>query len=1231
MVDPLFFAEEFAARRRRYIRVRVDIKKIALNPVYKNYSFPFITGTGSESLTDYPGLFKDVLEASFRQPDDRYVPTTRFEALSLELYKQEAVRADGVNAGIIEKIRVRFVESLVKPNAAVDLLSLRSSPHSPKSGPFSASNGRAPLILSSHSSVVSQSDLRPPQQAFYNRRLSNFIQYELDKYLSQTGKKTINITDAVVYEQLFRDQIFLLHTWSQALPGNAVVNSFVEKMDNRLRNYSTELRRLLQDFDDDDDKLNKIFYLAAAINVTILKNLNGVPGPDNNPELFRQLDARIIALRQPGGVEFPADVTDAEITMPPRGFDNGAARPPYIIQAFGQDTRLVTDDQFNAAVQDLSETIMSVDRDIESLLPYPTTRSLNQEYLTPDFVNYLTSLASGRVLEGRPPGVTRCEDILFQGSPNTPPSDPDVVYIDMLPFIQILIPNKFGSNTDKEVTSSFRIDRKTPLWANRRNVCPIPTDNPNHITITSPTIQAAYDELKQMRGTPLERYFQFIRFVYIFFDHIPTAQGSIAALLKPLVGMRAGILGRGGLSPELTSKIMNLLTYTPDNIQANTTFHFAHIAFEVASTARDEAARSILHMYQYYPTVINAIKCLLRAGSDKPGEFVVEIKGTDQPYQQPMNLQFTLDDLLKIPIEGKSPYQGQDDRQRAYKIYQESGISEFNLPTGGIHRTQMILPRILGIPSTDIISRIYNLCTYWPATQQEYDKDRLSIARNPDLISQFRSYSQGRIAYTVESKFTPSPNPDFTFVKVQKFSSTLNPAVPRYLEPWYNRDKSPFHNAFSVEEFLYPALTSYLIGEQEIVRDIAETMIRPCLQLPDTDIVFPSTPDLIDGLVTADGFDIEAASTDIIAAIFEFPVTTVNVIFPKASGGVPPGPNLTMIQGFFPGVFTLSSTTGFSVNRGGGSRDGKFVYYLTDALNLTDIILPITARTKAPVTQSFFPLGDILKKRTKFAWSALPLAAYAPPKGPNAPLQFCSPADGRCRLFLPALNTEVFLSSFFDWKLQLYYLADLLQFLEGRNVYGDIVRKSIIGFFDKLDKEVITSILPKTRDESAVQYYIKENTITNLIIQSQATDKSSTASFPYTGFRNLVYSIAGPEASSSLTDIILNNENIIASSELTLDTRKFYTRQAPVEERGPLIYDISIDNYITLAGQRNLNKPFTSLAEKPTEKGLRVLQQAETQRNLDLSILLKRSGVRLRGDPYSILVNEIATRALFPR
>jgi hypothetical protein len=75
-----------------------------------------------------------------------------------------------------------------------------------------------------------------------------------------------------------------------------------------------------------------------------------------------------------------------------------------------------------------------------------------------------------------------------------------------------------------------------------------------------------------------------------------------------------------------------------------------------------------------------------------------------------------------------------------------------------------------------------------------------------------------------------------------------------------------------------------------------------------------------------------------------------------------------------------------------------------------------------------------------------------------------------------------------------------------------------------------------------------------------------------------------------------------------------------------LTYNIDVDDYLTLLKSRI--SVMVTLKESKTAEQKRIEKERDTQRDMRVVELLQTSKKRLV-DPYSILVNEILTKAMF--
>lgn len=1205
--DPLFFAEEFTARRRRYIPVRVDIKQIAKDPKYKDYSFPFILGGETAKESDYPLLFGIPLGSKAQFQDaGSYVPTTRFEALSLELYKKGLKK--------IEAARELIVKSLFVPGLLVNLTGLTAQPRPPKQGEFSSSTGTAaPPSSSMINSTVPVTLQGPLLSLYYEFPLSRYI---LLMILREPAGGLILIS---LHSSLIAF-IESLKVWRQAIStggdgGIALIDSIIPRLESEAQQFIEDIVKSNSKAD-----LPSWIFLSKILADKLMQGL---------PQIKRDAEAaqRVTASVAPGAVLTPAqrdaindDILRKRISpffgqlyrlMVP-GASLGVSLfagvvVPSKLDAGGTLADVGQTDQFpflntilERDVRDFRTTLTFFDNEIKARKPVVQAYG----YLTADFVNYLTDLSMGQIRDRTPANpATPCEDVLFRGSSMTPP--PNSVFVDMTTFISALIPDHFGRNVKAEYASS--IAAVSSGLANLMN-CPASGGKESLPASNAQTIQEFYDSLKlDMTGPPLRRYLIFIAFVYIFFDHIPAAKGAIAALMVPLIGMLGGIIERGSYD-GLTMGPMDLLRFDPSGLESVTTVVLARTAFN-SSASIESAVRSVLRMFREHHVARNSIRALLRATTDNPAEGITEVGYFDPAKAAPLQ---TLIDLLKISVKGEA------DHTSARRIYDNAALKDFILPSPG--DSPAILPALLKVGPDNVINRVYELSVRWTHTQEEYVSMAAEILKNDSLADKYRQLSRGRVGYTLAALGgVPLPRePGTSFVLITPDVDTSGKAW--YLDAWkaYEGVSLSFFLPSSWEELLYQGYMSDVIIEQQHVRSVAKTLVRPCLQLPETSIVFPSMKELSGGSVVVEGYDIEG-DVDLFTTIFEFPADVVRVTY---SAGIGVGERGEFALDFFPGQPTGGrGSPAFTMTRQEtvDTDTRKIEYHVTSALDITTVVPPLGPGVTGSITawskytfDLFHPVAG-LSHRSQYSWSSLDVMALNPPKTPTAPLVFRTPGTGD--LFLPALETELFLSSLFDWKLQLYYLVRLRSFLKGRDAFSTELNKINVVMANVLNDSVRKSISEDRKD--AADAYIAANTVPNLI----------EATLPYAGLRNLVYNIVGIEAPASLAKI-LKMGDLVSSSDLTSDTRKFYMTRAPTEQRAPLEYDISIDDYlILLVARKGFIKP---LVEAGDEKKERLTKQATAEREAQLNELIQKSSERLR-DPYSVIVNEIVTRALYPR
>ncbi len=1219
-LDPLFFAEEFAARRRRFVPVNVQISKIAERPVYKNYNFPFIMGKSMNGTeTSYPLLFDEARNTSF-QPDPGYIPTTRFEAMTYEMYKQAITPAGG-----LEIIRNLFVDSLLEPGLLVDLSRLRAAPTVPVHTGTEFDTPVPPTvpaagIPSSRTLFLEQLD-KPKSIEYYYYIGEIYLKYMLS-YLLDPATNVTYLHLRIVFSLTDR-YAFGLRGWKGVISPQ---NPDVIFLDRSIIRVNSDLARLRAVIDritgpaaipNIDTLANFIINNTLSVAKATFTGLRAAnPGlPYNAPVITQgvladitRLTTQLITAVQPGLPVPPPAAGIAALPPPVIDIIGPAAAP--VIANVGQAVVVTAADKNSIypVLRDLLDTVNAISAKIFDNAPPPAPGTTRREYLSRDFVGYLTRLsAPPPVID--PSSPTPCQQVLYKDRPVAPPALLPLV-INMDAFAISISAESLSQQTNPEYVSRLGLGNSAALAL----VFGCPKTSPTFDEfvpistiikrIGGSTIEEVSINLQNITGDPLERYLQFIRFVYILFDHIPAAQPVISALMFPLVGMYNGIIERGrAISPDDSNPLL-LQWYSPDGISQNTTFSYADTAF-VKRPSRQAAVHAVISMYGFLKSSRNAIKSLLGTGSSNPGRHVKEVG-----YSPPTVLiDVIIRDIFAVPIDDDRPL----DSKTAKVIYDSAGIAEFNLPsTGGAH---MVLPYILGVKSHELLSMVYELSARWFSNAAEYEEMQRRIRESPDAISKYRQYSTDRIAHTqlgiaafpvlpvfvagnsVNIIPIPLPPPNISVYVLDWQPHNLN-YTDRYLSPR------------SWAELLYPAYVSYAIVELQVLRDIAATLVSPCLQDANASTVFPSIDRLTGGGVACRN---EQINNDplLMAAIFEFPADVVKVHLPPTvviSVGLQQAFNHYPGGGNRPvgGVYQTIRRPTTSV-----AEQRNFNYNLVDALNINDMIPDVTAWSTNLFLNTESAGVPHLRHRTRYAWTHLGDGASDPSRvraaaRPVPAMLFGTPSSGR-NVFLPAINTELFLSSFFDWKLQLHYLSILRRFLRGRDHFAADLR-GINLFIGTLSPEIRGSL-----DNSEHVAYVISNLVTS-------------DSVPYTGFRNVLFNISGPASSPNLSEILKMKE-VINSFNLSRDTLRFYVTQAVVPVRGPLVYDIDIKDYIDLAVSRS--KAFQSLAEKPDVQGEREQREKTDRIERDISQLLKQSAVRLK-DPYSVLVDEIVTRALYP-
>jgi hypothetical protein len=1154
MSDPLFFAEEFAARRRRYILVNVNISKITSSPTDKNFRFPFITGVKSKGTDSYDDIFKLALDTRFTPFAPTFIPTTRFEAMANDFYFREAA---GLGPGPfhLDNLRARFVQSLQETDAQIDLASVITppSPINPSNFGISAVTG-GPVFATAipTSRAIYAQEVNFISVAETTKYFNNYHKYSaigiIDLLFSQT--QPITFLELFIALDIIDEYIKLLDEWKEtaATLNNANYPTLKAKTD-LLTKYHDTLSVLLQKQSGIANTF-AIGAMAKEISKTILAVIatGWMSGKTLGINIFNlnlNLKAELVRLLpqyQPGMIP----ILSSKVAIGSNGK----------IQNVGQ-TANMTSTQFTAVASIDFMNIKKIFVDFPALFGPKGVNNI-YGYLTPDFVNFLTSIATNP--------TSACNKVLFKDDASTPTA----IFVDMWYFISCLLPSSWNK-ADQEFISRQSLGSILSLNCDPRPTAPYLKDFTD--SINAHTIEEAFNSLRIMQGTALQRYLLFIRFIYIFFDHIPEARLVISALLSPLVAMLTLI------NPTLTDPLQLLEYDSKAKIEALPLFNSERI-FNPKTSLQDAIRRSV-ELFKNLLPVRSSLALLLHSGQNPAAS--VSSLGPDPKFTTDALIQAY---LFATPIKTK----GKPDLDLAQKIYDKLTIKDFVFPTPS--SSYRILLNMTGVIDADLFGRIFTLTGRWFEDEAAYNKYKSDINKNKNLAAEYKQLSSHRIAYTDNGVLSKPLHSD-TMINV------LPNAAGSFIEKWKPSGGAIKTVANSWEELLYPGLVSHIIIEADHVREIAKTFVAPCLQQPPFSIVFPTDNDLTGGYVLSQGFDLEN-DPDVMSAIFEFPADVVNVILPA---GTTFGVQSNFIQDNFPGdPQAAASNAEYTMLRRGSSRDrdashGKIKYQLVNALNIQAPVIGVGG-TATLIAHSMKPIPSpipvsSLFRRTGYVWT--------PIRDSPAGITFVSPSVGT--LFFPAVQTDLFLSSLFDWKLQLYYLGVLEEFLRGRTIlkdYADAIEKTL----STIDVKIRTSI--STTGPARAKYITD-----NLIL--------------YAGFANVVNNIAGPTAPAELSGILKLPE-IIESSDLASDTRRFYSTQAPIPPRGPISYDITIDDYLALLTARQ--KSLASLEEKPNAARQREADEKKEQIEADIKKMIDQSAKRLI-DPYSVLINEVVTRALY--
>lgn len=1219
--DPLFFAEEFTARRRRYIPVNVNVTKIATTPQYKNYGFPFIfTERKAESPLLYPELFGEALGSRFKQVSrDTYTPTTKFEAYTIGLYEILcSSKGDADKKNSLEKIKDAFVLSLVTPGSLVDLQSIQGVPMAP-SDPKSLFSSTNPSPFPTSQTYQQELGVNIPSAG--NRQLiidelQERIYYGNDLLEKKSVQSNTNIAD------------FLIRLGSIILKISQTYLTYAKQYKT-----SQELNKIISDI------YENIFLVLNYPKNTVF-NVTSYP-------IMNEISLKI-------GKGWNVAISKTFI------------RPQIQANKFAEISRIAGDiiendylsidnkrDNFEKIMNDLVE----LRRKLENL---ENTKIISKGTLTPDFYNYITSIDGTKDI---------CKDVLFHDTSTNPSTD--MIDVDMAAFISSILPENFDRSKAFEKYKSFQTSNFT-------HECTIAS--PTEPTRKAYDIESAYRILKNIGGSPTERYLKFISFLYFFFDHIPVAQTVISTLLIPIVGMINGIIYRGMRYAQPPSYLLD--PNIKNIISDNTLFVNAQNSLYKRSVKLSECAENVVKMFRNHRITYNAFKLII---SGK--ESITELGYISEDFNMIIPSDENKDKLSEIIIEilklRDNDITVNDKTLKSLEqIYQNSSLSDFDLPSSSSDTPNMI-PRLFNFPDNSLESLIFSLVTKWYNTDSDYQTAVNKIDENQILRKEYEDKSIGRVAYeqsaistvvipkgikilespyenlerfTIDSlltyfgfyitkgdipeivrlfrnKLRINPNAPISNVitnllritpnllTVMKNDALMNTTPvgafielysPEYnlVEPWKPNQifsgmkETSLYLPRSFQELLYQGMISHYICDPYAYQLVTKTLVHPVKIENNITIVFARDIDISGGYVIADNIDLN--DVNIRASLFEFPTQFLDI---KSSTNIVPAnftnyPHEQRVISSVDSVKVIRKNKATSIPTYNPQENGTIEHKMTDMLDLSIVMERISAKSKIimneNVRRTAISFAD-LPNRTKYAWTTF---------------WYDSPTDwleikkepGKT-IFFPAFDIDLFLMSLIDVRLQVYYLSKLSRHLISRNNYADSKTKidNALGLLpDGLKK--ITEDNKKNNLESS--NYIKSRMIINLTNENR--------------FRNLLFGLGSETSPVELSKFI--KETTIDIDNLSKDVLEYHASHQDDLKR-KIIYDIDLDFYISLLTDRQGQiKDLGKDVEDSTAKKIR--RENEERRELEIVELINTTNTTMT-DEYSRVVNELITRSCF--
>ncbi len=1183
-IDPTLFSEELMARRRRYIDLSIDYESLLNDKSLKiNWNQPL-----PSNVSDL--IFADSLKAQFLETRD-FVPRTLFESRVNKFYND--------NIGSLQKLKENVISAMTNPERFFPEIPFNASQFTQQMSQGSPNFQKVSKVTDAiyHTSGEFKVNGKPITEDV-DRRIKNDIKLLNGDYLRAnpaentnnppwTNFQFLSLTDPSktitssgrqdlgAIDSLHVLRFFFITDFAMSDLDRIVVDHKIETSEQFNRDRSN-----LYNFKyGPTDSLSSILFRmpldeAFAFNrrgvryvVPKDKSIYGYLHEHNlrdisNKELIQQMLKDLIN----------QDLINANPVQESERIQVG--RNPFFFRQIpiqlikkveGENDIIYNLTKF--LQEDIKSALRNITQQWERDLPQ---RSFST--ITPEFQRIISSIGNGIT-------PIDCKDIFFFEDTTSSTEVGMNTIIDMQRFADAIIPEdkKFSTRPDRLLpTGAYSIYRNPAV--NPIYTCDHYNPNsfePNINRISSLEDLLDYFKTNDPGSSKFKKFTKYVSFIYLFFDCLPKAQYVVNSLLKSLsIIFRVFIrhINEPMISPY---ELIRVINYAPYNISELQTVLVAQkdVRKDIV-TCLSKVIEKIVNVNKYYHAIIN----LLGLSFDDIKDRKIFVDRVNDRSDSEIR------EYIYLLLQKHAPSLPRLDENKlvtAYRAYLSTTLSSYAFPLekDGVN---LILTRLFGIRDDNFESQLFRFII-----GINIPRDLLITRENLELYDKYIEEEPRIAAFNVEKN------------DQETFSIT-----------------GERNNVEELEKQLYSARINYVVTPPEdnklAIHFSANTMIRPCFIHPLFSMILPCFIEC-DGVLDVDAqYLVTPVNSTKITAVIEYPAEVIvirnySLLFNDKAGPNTMQEAFIQLQKYLPNGYVKTSPSELLIIRTRSGRPVTLADFpngipirLVNLFNISEIVegsVGVVNRIARPRT-----VTKLITHRPHHTWFNHPLNATTPGEGAIYIPKSVKDEDQkktiqREKIFIPVVDTDLFLSSFFSPILQLEYmqrLAIVLGHIEG---WEDL--RASVEAHRKLAGGEIEEAKLRSR-------YIEDLVVDNC-----------------RGFRNLLLS---SKAGTSI-ELTFNDESLgfLDNVDLDKETMAFLSEQ---ENERSLSYGVTFNGYIRLFQRRRerINKLL-----KDDDKAL--LTEEETRAAMarkinEVAIDVKKANMVLV-DAESQFINEALLNAVW--